>query len=235
MMSRVTLKIIHDTFFKQDPVQSTLLKENAKIVLESDQALNCLSLHSEEEHYRVELEEAIAPWGVEGFLYEGHVEIISSLASNRLVSMLLSEQYDLLLNEAKTLVGGETNTCTAFASSVLREFGIQVPIKDIQLNEEVINISLITRAFSDWLMENVNCERILDYKSLQSGDICFTRDNKKFPGFPAHVYFFLGYYLDDTGAAYIVDNQGQNHPRNLDEDRPHKTPFGYALRLPALN
>ena len=88
---------------------------------------------------------------------------------------------------------------------------------------------MVTLPFKIWLEQNVSPRRINDANKLRPGDICFSTDEPGFPGFPAHVYFFIEYYPGNTRAAYVVDNQGPKHQRNLGNGL--KSPFAFALRL----
>lgn len=227
------LHVIGTTFFKKINAQSSRLPSNEKVAVNAGETLkyNPDSLKVVGEHYLVELLEQIASWGTTGYFYSPHVQLEVSGFANRLVRKVLSDDYWDILRIAERIRGGTDNTCVAFASEVLRRMGIPVPIENVQINSETLNISLVTLPFKIWLEQNVSPRRINDADKLRPGDICFSTDEPGFPGFPAHVYFFIEYSPGDIGAAHVVDNQGPKHPRNLDNGRPYKSPFAFALRV----
>lgn len=235
--SQSIVKIIENTFFKESTAQSLLLNNSQKVSVSKGTSLEyqASSLKRFGEHYQLELINSIAPWGSTGFLYREHVDFqhkdIHSNFTEKLVKLLLSDQYDSILQEAIDLRGNEDNTCVAFASTALRKLGVQVP--KYELGDDECCISLVTLPFKKWLEGNISCSRIDNPESLLHGDVCFSKDEPGYPGYPAHVYFFIRYYPGDKGAAYIVDNQRPygEHVRNLDAGRPFNTPFSYALRL----
>ena len=227
------LHITGTTFFKKETSQSNRLSASQKVLLNSGEVLkyNPKSLQVTEEHYKVELLEQIAPWGNTGYIYSAHVQLEVSGFANRLARRVLTDEYWDILKVAQQIRGGTDNTCVAFSSETLRRMGIAVPIQDIKVDDELLNISLVTKPYLMWLEKNLNPLRISDPTKLMPGDICFSKDERKYPGFPAHVYFFIEYYPADAGAAYVVDNQQPKHVRNLDNGAPGKTPFAFALRL----
>ncbi|MEG4586746.1 hypothetical protein QUA54_16195 [Microcoleus sp. MOSTC5] len=228
------LHVIGTTFFKKTTVQSSRLPANEKVAVNAGETLkyNPDSLKVVGEHYLVELLEQIAPWGTTGYFYSPHIQLEVSGFANRLVRKVLSNnEYWDILRTAEQIRNGTDNTCVAFSSETLRRMGIPVPIEDVEIDGEILNISLVTKPYKIWLEQKVKPRRINDATKLRPGDICFSKDDPDFPGFPAHVYFFIEYSPGDTGAAYVVDNQQPKHLRNLDNGSPGKTPFAFALRL----
>jgi hypothetical protein len=224
------LKTIEETFFKKSTAQSLLLSSTEKLAIPKGKVFKYdrTSLKRVGEHYAVDLlDSAIAPWGKSGFFYSKHIQIGAKNNASGLVDLLLSDEYGDIQKEAFRIRGGTDNTCVAFASEVLRRLGIAVPIEDTPDG----NISLTTKPFRTWLEENTQYVQIDNRNALIPGDICFAEDEPGFPTFPAHVYYFIDYDPDDRDAAYVVDNQDSYHIRNLDDGRPGKTPFQFALRL----
>lgn len=227
------LHVIGNTFFKKTNIQSNRLPPNEKVAVNVGETLkyNPDSLRVVGEHYLVELLEQIAPWGKTGYFYSPHIQFEVTGFANRLVRKVLSDEYWDILQVAQRIRGGTDNTCVAFASEALRRMGIPVPIENVEINGETLNISLVTLPFKIWLEENISPRKIEDANKLRPGDICFSTNEPGYPGFPAHVYFFIEYYPGDTGAAYVVDNQAPKHWRNLNYRPYKKSPFAFALRL----
>lgn len=224
-----TIYITGNTFFKRTPSQSSTLSIENKIFLNSGSTIHYTdgSLKNTGEHYQVETVDQVAPWGRIGFLYVSHVQLEIDGFTSKLVRLVRpADSYRSILSKAERLRGGEDNTCVAFQSEALRMAGIPVPIKDTADG----NISLVTKPYARWLIENLAPERITDLSKLQPGDLCFSLDERGFPGFPAHTYIFSTYF--SNSHAYVIDNQGNNYVRNLINYAP-KTPFAYALRIHA--
>lgn len=225
-MSKLT--VVKSTFFKKSTAQSFTLTAKEKVIVNVGETFeyNSDSLSVVGEHYRVELDEEIAPFGQVGYFYTPTVHLEESDFSNRIVRLLLSDEYWAILRDAEYLRRGVDNTCVAFASTALRRLGIDVPTNPVE-------ISLVTTPFKEWLeeQEGLVLDRIDNLNHLQPGDLCFSKDDPNWPGYPAHVYFFIRYYPGDDGKSYVVDNQGTEHVRNLDSGSPYKTPFAFAFRL----
>jgi hypothetical protein len=223
-MSKLT--IVKSTFFKKNTAQSSQLTTNEKVLVNVGETFEYKpeSLSVVGEHYRVELLQDMGSFGRVGYFYRPTVHLEESEFSNRLVRFLLSSEYWDVLRKAEILRDGVDNTCVAFASTALRRLGIDVPTDPLET-------SLVTTPFKNWLEDNVKLSSINNANSLKPGDICFSKDDPDWPGYPAHVYFFIEYNPEDTGAAYVVDNQGKNHVRNLDSGSPYRTPFAFAFRL----
>ena len=221
------LYVTGSTFFKRTLGQSSTLPAEDKIFINAGETIKYVesSLRNSGEHFQIETVDQIAPWGRKGFLYSNHVLLENSDFSNRLVRLVrTADIYQDILHEAQRIRGGEDNTCVAFQSEALRKMGILVPIK--QGNGG--NISLVTKPYAAWIRNNLQSLEVDDSSKLQPGDLCFSADERGFPGFPAHTYIFTSYY--SRTHAYVVDNQGNNYIRNLIDYAP-KTPFAYALRI----
>jgi hypothetical protein len=126
--------------------------------------------------------------------------------------------------------GSTNNACVAFASTALRELGVDVPQNGIWNGER---LSLLTKPFSSYLQNKLGWKRIWDSRSLLPGDLVFTVDERNSPGYPAHVFMHAGYADSQRSVSWAVDNQGFTHERALGGD-PKKdySAFAYALRSP---
>ncbi|MFZ9889556.1 MAG: peptidoglycan-binding domain-containing protein [Myxococcota bacterium] len=124
------------------------------------------------------------------------------------------------------------NGCVAYMSEALRQVGVPVP-KTADASGS--SISLVTKPFSNYLENKLGWQRIHSAADLRPGDVCFTRDNPSYPGYPAHTFMFQGWKDQARGIAWVVDNQDNVHPRNIHVDdfgNYNFTPFRYALRAP---
>lgn len=125
---------------------------------------------------------------------------------------------------------GRSNGCVAFMSSALRATGTFVP-KDRSINGE--NISLVTLPFSIYLQKTLGWKVITNSNDLEPGDVVFTEDEPKWPGYPAHTYMFHSWKDKSRGIGNVIDNQAFIHERNIFGFGTFNfTPFDYALRSP---
>lgn len=123
------------------------------------------------------------------------------------------------------------NGCVAFASTALRHIGIEIPF---DVRKDGFSVSRITRAFSRYLAEDLEWERIESAKDLRPGDVVFTVDASCCPGYPAHVMIFDGWTRRDRSYGTFIDNQGFRLTRAMNgTPSRHVDGFGYALRPPA--
>jgi hypothetical protein len=107
---------------------------------------------------------------------------------------------------------------------------VMVP-KDRFINGE--NISLVTLPFSKYLTQTLGWQRISSSAEILPGDIIFTKDEPRWPGYPAHTYMFQGWADQARGIGLVVDNQDFTHRRNIfGYNTFNFTPFEYALRAP---
>lgn len=114
------------------------------------------------------------------------------------------------------------NGCAAFVSTALRHVGIDVPLRE---KRDGWGISRITFALSDYLIEDLDWQRIDEVDQLEPGDVAFTT------GYPDHVFVFAGWKSRDRRVAKVIDNKGFKISRPLapttDSDL---AAFAYALR-----
>ncbi len=223
-----TVYILGGTFFKRTVAQSSILPPEDKVYMAQGETLQYVdgSLRNSGEHYQVETLDQIAPWGCTGFFYSAHIKLEVDEFASKLVRYCRSgDNYYSILQEARRIRGALDNTCVAFQSEALRRLGISVPIKDSSNGE---NISLVTKPYSKWLIDNLNPTLISSYEHLRPGDLCFSADEPGWPGYPAHTFIFESYY--DSSNACVIDNYPTQYIRNLD-DNGYKTPFAYALRI----
>jgi hypothetical protein len=136
------------------------------------------------------------------------------------------KNYQVVKAEVMVWWGTTTNGCVAFASTVLRELGVEVPLEG-RINGE--RISLLTLPFSRYLQEALGWERISDASLLLPGDLVFTEAEE----YPLHVFVFHSWKSKKKQLAYAIDNQKPFYVRALLGD-PKKeiTAFSYALRAP---
>lgn len=117
-----------------------------------------------------------------------------------------------------------SNACVAFQSSNMRLCGLKVPI-------DAKGTSTVTKPFAEYL-KNLGWVVIKDPRKLEYGDICFSKDDPDWPGYPAHVFMFWKWDGPAPDYAIIVDNQKMySKSRNIAASGPN-TPFAYALRAP---
>lgn len=141
--------------------------------------------------------------------------------------------YDLVYRDVlKFHPDGRYNGCVAFLSAALRRLGTQVPLSASDGTAE--SPSLVTKPFSNYLENSLGWKRIGSAANLQAGDIVFTRDNKSYPGYPAHTYMFHTWSDKSVGVALVIDNQDFTHERNIYSSGGgfNFTPYAYALRAP---
>jgi hypothetical protein len=149
----------------------------------------------------------------------------------RLADYLANPKHDALVRkEVLAWHGTMTNGCVAYVSTALRHVGVAVP-QDGKLDGE--GISRITRAFAVYLQQALGYWRVSRLADLRPGDLVFTVDVSCCPGYPAHVFVFLGWSSRRRAVALVVDNQGTRHERPL-RTRPGSPidAFAYALRAP---
>ena len=92
---------------------------------------------------------------------------------------------------------------------------------------------LLGKDHSNYLQYNLGWKKILSGSSLKPGDIVFTKDHKRHPGYPAHTYMFAGWSNKRKSAGYVVDNRKFMYVRNIVGNAGGGyTPFRYALRAP---
>ncbi len=134
-----------------------------------------------------------------------------------------------LLDEANGRISGGT-ACAAFVSASLRRFGFSIDavVTDGTASEDASGITLMHQ------LEQAGFQRSADASQLREGDICFTID-KWFDDdggggyYPTHTYIFMEWVTPgDTSYAWIVDNQGQRHQRNMTVSGSYD-PFQYFM------
>ena len=122
------------------------------------------------------------------------------------------------------------NGCVAFASTALRQVGVEIPQTDVY--KHGYNVSRITGAFASYLAEDLGWERIEDPAELRAGDIVFTTETS--PGYPSHVMMFDGWVKKGVTGSF-VDNQGFHVSRAIAPKAGSDVDgFGFALRPRAV-
>jgi cell wall-associated NlpC family hydrolase len=138
--------------------------------------------------------------------------------------------YKQVYRNVMSWFGGTSNGCVAFASTALRFLGVNVPQNGLWNGERV---SLLTKPFSAYLQDKLGWTRVTQSKELRPGDLVFTVDEPKAPGYPAHVFMHAGYEDAARLISLAVDNQEFTHPRALAGDvKKDYSAFAYALRSP---
>lgn len=138
--------------------------------------------------------------------------------------------YKQVYRNVMSWFGTTSNGCVAFASTALRFLAVNVPQNGLWNGER---LSLLTKPFAAYLQDKLGWTRINQAKELRPGDLVFTVDEPKAPGYPAHVFMHAGYEDKARLISLAVDNQGFTHPRALAGDvKKDYSPFAYALRSP---
>lgn len=153
---------------------------------------------------------------------------ISNLTTSLFNFYSNKRNYDAVHNDVMDWFGTTKNACVAFVSSALRLSGYPVP----KTNLDGANISLWTVAFSKYLVDKKKWKKEKDASNLQKGDIVFTEEGDFGNGVPAHVYVFAGWEDKTNQIAWVIDNQGFTHLRNINKGGGgfNFTPFDYFLR-----
>ena len=140
------------------------------------------------------------------------------------------KNYDAVCAGAKKFYPSfPSNGCVAAMSEALRQSGVaNIPHANDDNGE---NFSLVTLPFSNWLKYRLGWQLITDAKELKSGDVVFTIDAPRFPGYPAHTYMFHSWVDKTNGIGRVVDNQDFTHERNIFGYGTYNfSPFKYAFR-----
>lgn len=143
-----------------------------------------------------------------------------------------STGYNKVYNDVMSWFGTTSNGCVAFMSTALRMVGVDVPKYGNYAGER---ISLVTLPFSRYLREQLGWKKIARAHDMLPGDVVFTEDDPYWDGYPAHTYMFYSWSDKANGIAWVIDNQGFTHRRNIfanDYGNYNFTPFQYAVRAP---
>ncbi|MGM0438649.1 MAG: C39 family peptidase [Bacillota bacterium] len=156
----------------------------------------------------------------------------------------VNDNWRSLKDEAMSNISEGTD-CVAFVSAALRDFGYDIHatvtdgITGSQTKEDTLVYNLFAAGF----------KKSEDISQLKPGDICFTEpeyysgvelSNPYTPDqregyFPNHTYIFMNWVdPSSTKYAWVVDNQGERHKRNMSVSGEH-TQFGYFMHLPRDN
>lgn len=137
--------------------------------------------------------------------------------------------YDAVYANVMRWFGTLKNACCAFQSSAMRMCGVNIPLHFMVRGEDS---SLVTLPLSLYIQENLGWKKITNQDDLLPGDVCFTEDDADWPGYPSHVFQFSSWSFKSRGVAWVIDNQGPLHERNINEGGGgfNFTPFAYALR-----
>ena len=167
---------------------------------------------------------------------QGNPGIVTPPAAQKKDNARLFEYYSVRSNynsvyrDVLNWYGTTENACVAFLSSALRAIRISVPRS---VDQEGLNISLVTGPFRDYLRDNLGWTRMSSANDVLPGDVVFTLDDRQWPGHPAHVYMFHSWTNRDAGSGLVIDNQGFIHERNIfGYSSGNFTPFQYAYRSP---
>ena len=131
--------------------------------------------------------------------------------------------------------------CAAFVSVVLQDFDFDVHA----VYTDGLGIGDLPEQTLAYSLFDLGFQRYDDPKYLQAGDICFTQDGYyegietiecDYPVssndgyFPTHSYIFMEWKEEgSTDWAWVVDNQGERHLRNITLPQP-KDAFQYFVR-----
>ncbi len=144
-----------------------------------------------------------------------------------------NNNWNSLKQEAVGAITGGTD-CVAFVSAALRKFGysINAVVTGGTSSEDAQGITL------DYKLRQFGWSKGTNAASLKKGDVVFTinkwfSDNQGGNYYPTHAYIFMGWVTPgSTSYAWIVDNQGSRHQRNITASSP-KDPFQYYMRAPS--
>jgi hypothetical protein len=156
-----------------------------------------------------------------------------SLANRRLFKFYtIKKNYDAVYQDVLTFYPtGRPNGCVAFLSTALRLSNTFVPRNKIMKG---YNVSLVTSAFSSYLVDSLGWQVVRDHNKLEPGDVVMTLPSSDYPGIPAHTYMFQSWKNKSQGIGIVIDNQNFSHERNIFGTGTFNfTPFWYALRAPA--
>lgn len=159
-------------------------------------------------------------------------ELEPSSAGDRLASLYTTRSiYDAVEKNVLTWYGERHEGCVAFASTALRFTGVPIP-SDALIESD--SVSIVTRPFVRYMLDNLRYQKIDDLDDARPGDIGVTAPDPAFPDYPTHVYVFAGWHSREELLALVVDNQGFMHPRPLrksgDPQFADKDPTAYFIR-----
>ena len=165
-------------------------------------------------------------------------EVMDRLGSQ--FSLYADEQWDQLKEVSLDQISSGTD-CAAFVSAALRAFNFDVwavytdGLAPGDLPEQTLAYRLFELGF----------ERYDNPLLLSAGDICFSQDafydgvssiaceyrvSQRDGWFPTHTYIFMEWEIEGSTAwAWVVDNQGRRHLRNMTVAGP-KDQFQYFMR-----
>jgi lysozyme family protein len=139
------------------------------------------------------------------------------------------ENYEAVYDNVMGWYGKTSQGCVAFLSSALRLSGYEVP----KTTPSDGDVSLVTTDFSEYLVKE-NWKKFDKENNLQAGDVVFTIPDaaSDYPNDSAHVYMFAGWNDESGRIAWVIDNQGFTHQRNILAGGGgfNFTPFWYFLR-----
>ena len=153
-----------------------------------------------------------------------------------------NDHWDDLKERSLAAIEAGTD-CAAFVSVALQDFGfdVQAVYTDGLGPGDVPEQTLAYRLFE------LGFVRSDDAQELQAGDVCFTQDgyyegilaiecdypvSQEDGYFPTHSYIFMEWDVEgSTEWAWVVDNQGERHLRNMTVPGP-KDMFQYFVRYP---
>lgn len=122
-----------------------------------------------------------------------------------------------------------SNGCVAYASTALRHVGVDIGERAVLDGD---GVSRLTRGFVRTLEDELGWQRLTEDGALRPGDLLFTTDAPCCPGYPAHVFVFLGWKDTRHRIARIADNTGFRKARSLDAGGG-RDGFAFALRSPS--
>lgn len=143
-----------------------------------------------------------------------------------------NNNWDKLKAEALNAISGGTD-CVAFVSATLRKFGynINAVVTGGTSTEDASGITL------DYQLTKNGWTKSTNASTLKKGDVVFTinkwfSDDQGGNYYPTHAYIFMEWErAGSTSNAWVVDNQGKRHIRNITATTP-KDAFQYYMRAP---
>lgn len=133
------------------------------------------------------------------------------------------QNFDVISKEVYSWFGQSKVGCVAYASTVLRRFGVSIPHNGIYEGDLV---SLDTKPFVNYLLKERHWKKIENPADALPGDIGVTIKDSVFKEYPTHIYFLSRWISKEEGVVEVIDNQGFAHPRTLGKVTPKNQEFG---------
>lgn len=122
----------------------------------------------------------------------------------------VKSNYNKVYKDVMKWYGTTTMGCVAFLSTAMRHTNINIP-QSGSMNGK--SISLNTEGFEAFVKAKLNWKQDSVASRLLPGDVVISQD--RYAGHPDHVYMFHAWQDKVKSVAYVIDNQGFTHLRNI--------------------